>query len=447
MIRAPRSFRMVAVGVTLVALQIGLGAQPASAADSIVVTATTLSPTEFATFNGQVATFTSTDGAATTSSFTASINWGDGTTTTPVSITGAAGSFAVNGTHTYADEGSFTISVTVTNTSAGGSGTGTATATVAEADSLVVTAIAPSPTQGVPLTNVVVASVSDTAAGNVATDFTATIDWGDGTSTAGTITGGGGTFGVTGSHTYVTSGTKTMTVTMREDAPGTTGASGTANVSVAAATDTDLALTGVPANITVFSLTPVVVTYTPPTVVDEDIPKPTVGCSPASGSVFPVGTTTVTCTVTDADDFPSTVTATFTVTVGLGLPGGGGGGGGGGTGTPPTGALALSAQPGGGPAGTKVHVSSVSPCAPGSTGVVISLLDAQGHTLASGQASTFNANTWAGTVTVPHGAAPGVASISATCLSGATPVASYGAAPFTITGGGHHHNRHHHHHH
>jgi hypothetical protein len=40
---------------------------------------------------------------------------------------------------------------------------------------------------------------------------------------------------------------------------------------------------------------------------------PTVGCSKASGSVFPVGTTTVTCTATD--DSQNTATGTFHVTV------------------------------------------------------------------------------------------------------------------------------------
>ena len=38
-------------------------------------------------------------------------------------------------------------------------------------------------------------------------------------------------------------------------------------------------------------------------------------CAPKPGSVFGIGTTTVTCTVTDTDDTPSTVSARFTVTV------------------------------------------------------------------------------------------------------------------------------------
>jgi hypothetical protein len=81
--------------------------------------------------------------------------------------------------------------------------------------------------------------------------------------------------------------------------------------------DTDLGLTNLPTNLTVNATSPqgATVTYTPPTAVDEDSPLPPVNCTPASGSTFPIGTTTVTCTVSDSDDTPSSVSQTFTVTV------------------------------------------------------------------------------------------------------------------------------------
>ena len=81
--------------------------------------------------------------------------------------------------------------------------------------------------------------------------------------------------------------------------------------------DNDLALTNMPGNITTDATSPqgAVVTYTPPTVVDEDSPLPTANCSPASGSTFAIGTTTVTCTVSDSDDSNSPVSQSFTVTV------------------------------------------------------------------------------------------------------------------------------------
>jgi hypothetical protein len=85
------------------------------------------------------------------------------------------------------------------------------------------------------------------------------------------------------------------------------------------AADTDLAITGVPANITTNATSPsgAVVTYALPTAIDEagDSPSATVGCAPASGSTFAIGTTTVTCSAADADDTPSTVSQSFTVTV------------------------------------------------------------------------------------------------------------------------------------
>ncbi len=55
-----------------------------------------------------------------------------------------------------------------------------------------------------------------------------------------------------------------------------------------------------------------VVTFLPPTVSDN-CPGVSVVCSPASGSVFPVGTTLVTCTATDAAGL--TASSTFNVTV------------------------------------------------------------------------------------------------------------------------------------
>ena len=68
-----------------------------------------------------------------------------------------------------------------------------------------------------------------------------------------------------------------------------------------------------PANQTATSLGgPVAVTYPAPTATDN-CPGVTTACVPASGSVFPLGTTTVNCTATDAVN--RTATCSFTVTV------------------------------------------------------------------------------------------------------------------------------------
>ena len=62
-----------------------------------------------------VATFTDTNTSETASDLTASVAWGDGTTTTGT-VSGGNRSFIVAGGHTYADEGSDPLAVTITDT-------------------------------------------------------------------------------------------------------------------------------------------------------------------------------------------------------------------------------------------------------------------------------------------------------------------------------------------
>lgn len=61
-----------------------------------------------------------------------------------------------------------------------------------------------------------------------------------------------------------------------------------------------------------------VVTWSKPSATDAVDPSPAVDCAPASGSSFPVGTTTVTCTATDASG--NGASATFPVAVTLVAP-------------------------------------------------------------------------------------------------------------------------------
>jgi hypothetical protein len=58
-----------------------------------------------------------------------------------------------------------------------------------------------------------------------------------------------------------------------------------------------------------------IVTYPPATATDNSGTALTPVCTPASGTLFPVGTTTVTCNATDAAN--NVGSATFTVTVGM----------------------------------------------------------------------------------------------------------------------------------
>jgi FG-GAP-like repeat len=182
-----------------------------------------------------VATFSDTNVGDTASGFTASINWGDGTTDTgaAVTIVGGNGSFTVEGAHTYADEGSEPLSVTLIRTADNTSATATGSVSVADADNLSVTADNVGGNPGVAINNVQVASFTDAFAGQVASDLQATIDWGDGTASAGTVSETGGTFTVTGSHTYATGGNFTFNVNVDDAGGASATATGTAAVNFA----------------------------------------------------------------------------------------------------------------------------------------------------------------------------------------------------------------------
>jgi len=81
--------------------------------------------------------------------------------------------------------------------------------------------------------------------------------------------------------------------------------------------EADLAITP-PPDITTDATGPAgaTVSYPLPAVADpDDASPPAPSCAPASGTVFAIGTTTVTCTAADADDANGPVSASFTITV------------------------------------------------------------------------------------------------------------------------------------
>src|SRR5580693_2458507 len=152
--------------------------------------------TETVAFSGAVATFEDDNPAATPADFTATIDWGDGSSPTAGTIGSSSAAFVVSGQHTYADEGSFTVTVTISDVSPGtGTATATDTATVSEADSLSGTPVTFTATAGTSFTGTV-ANFTDSFTANAPSDLTATIDWGDATNSAGTVAGGSGHFQV-----------------------------------------------------------------------------------------------------------------------------------------------------------------------------------------------------------------------------------------------------------
>ncbi len=171
-------------------------------------------------FNGQVATFTDPD--TSESGFAASIDWGDGSSSAGT-VTGGSGSFSVSGTHTYADEGEYTVTTTLTKAGTAVA-SATSTATVADAP---LTATGKSLYQSSKTFSGAVASFTDGNPNAPVSDFTASIAWGDGSSSAGTVTKNGSTFDVSGSHTYANLGNYTLTINIADEGGSTATATST----------------------------------------------------------------------------------------------------------------------------------------------------------------------------------------------------------------------------
>jgi hypothetical protein len=197
---------------------------------------------EGAGFSGQLANFIDTNSKAPLSDFTTKsggvlIDWGDNSTSAgTVSQPGGQGNpFVVSSAHTYAEDGSYSIKVTVTDLG-GAQTTAFATATISDAG-LTASANSISAIRDVPFSGMV-ATFTDANPAAPLTDFTTapggvTIAWGDGSTSAGTVTqpGGPGTkFVVSGSHNFTNPGSSTMTVTITDLGGATTTA--TANVTV-----------------------------------------------------------------------------------------------------------------------------------------------------------------------------------------------------------------------
>ena len=214
--RAPIRYSVgfLVVLLAMVAVAAGAGSAPAT----INPNGLSFSAVEGVSFNATVATFT--DEAAPSSSHSATIDWGDGSPSYEgkVAPTTGKGAFNVTGSHVYAEEGSYTLRVHVTGGS--GSGTTTLTATVTDAPLTAKVAV-PAVSEGVAL-NAAIATVKDQDESDDPSEYRVTIDWGDGSTSAGRGTKTGpGTFSVLGSHTYAEEGGRTVSVKV-DDAGGST---------------------------------------------------------------------------------------------------------------------------------------------------------------------------------------------------------------------------------
>lgn len=177
-----------------------------------------------------VTTFTGPVGVQSPAAFSAAINWGDGTAPTSGTITYdlVNNIFTVSGNHTYTSEGSFPVHVLINhgnNPLATASGTATVKDAPLAAIGTPVALKAGSPAM------VQVAHFTDADPTSMAGDYTATIAWGNGQVTQGTVSSsGGGVYVVTGSNIYATPGTYAVNVQITDGGGSTATAGSTATV-------------------------------------------------------------------------------------------------------------------------------------------------------------------------------------------------------------------------
>jgi uncharacterized repeat protein (TIGR03803 family) len=185
-----------------------------------------------------IAVITAGNAGDTAASFSGSINWGDGTFVSGSNIhilpdgTGkTVHRFTITNTHTYTTPGEYPVIVKLAD-APGAHLTLTGTANISSS-SIAISSPEIYKTGGV-LKNEVVATFDDNTIPNTAADYTATINWGDGTTSPGTLKAGANfSYKVLGTHTYKTPDTFTVTTTVTRTSGGSYSAGAWAGAHIA----------------------------------------------------------------------------------------------------------------------------------------------------------------------------------------------------------------------
>jgi len=201
-----------------------------------------------ALINVQVGQFSFQGGLQATSRYSGTVDWGDGSSTSTIIIVDLQnGSYGIDASHIYRDQGTFTITINISGPD-GVSGQATEVVNVASNAPLTSVGQDFSTTEG-DLFSGAVATLTDANTSSTADSFTALIDWGDGTPdnpdiTQGMVTSKGkGVFTVSGTHTYAEFGSYQVTVMISDKGGRSTTAKSTATVADAALTATGATLT------------------------------------------------------------------------------------------------------------------------------------------------------------------------------------------------------------
>jgi cyclophilin family peptidyl-prolyl cis-trans isomerase/PKD repeat protein len=159
-----------------------------------------------------VATFKDTDLKGKVADWSATINWGDGTTPTDATIVkNSNGTFSIRGTHKFPGEGWYRVAAELTSKPGGATHEIVTVAKVSDAP-LTPTAVKLYGKTDTAFANVLVGKFKDADPNGLAADFTVKIDWGDDTALAdATPVKNGDFFEVKGTHTYTAAGTYTVT--------------------------------------------------------------------------------------------------------------------------------------------------------------------------------------------------------------------------------------------
>jgi hypothetical protein len=186
-----------------------------------------------------VATFTDPGGPEVLGDYSAVIDWGDGNTSAGTISFDGVSTYTVTGNHIYAEESGpehpgstpYTITVTINHDSAPPA-TAFSSATVSELSVSPTGGFSFAAVEGALSASQTVATFTDPGGPEAVGDYSATIAWGDGQSSAGTITFDGvSTFTVSGAHTYGEEGTDTITVTIHHETSTDVMTTSTATVS------------------------------------------------------------------------------------------------------------------------------------------------------------------------------------------------------------------------